>query len=509
MARTCKALCLLFILAVVVVAIASFALSRSRPTPVIPVQSDSSRHDVAEATESVLLPSIGPGNREKRSEEAYVTLMYNGFFPAIRVLGQSLRESGTTRDYVVLCMDDVEKWARDILTRDGWIVRSVGHLPNSCVGSAVFSRHFIKVQAWLLTEYRRLISIDADAIVLHNIDHLFNSAEFCASYRHSDLFNTGVVVMKPSVETFRDICRRIQSIGSYTGGDQGFLNYYYKELKYAPMFRGNETRPNGKFLRLPAEYNGDIAVFYSNSKWMYTDVVEPYVLHYTLGPVKPWKWWSYPLFSLNWKWNALRERLPGPRVSEPSMWDWQSWWGLALLVGLCLTSRIWCRRYSHAVAPPTMIRWLRYWVPVDGKVSKFLPTLMLLSACYLAYSHVPLLMTPLEAWARYVMWVAFYFILPFSAYCHLAYAMGRQETTTATLLSSRRITIECALWFIFSVCLCFMMFTLPITMSTMGHRVLSFVSVVVLNFVLCHFYGQRVVHLWFVLGSESSSVLCH
>jgi len=426
----------------------------------------------------------------------------------MRVLGQSLRESGTTRDYVALCLaSDVRDEEMDILMRDGWIVKTVNPLPKECVGNVAYSRHFTKIQAWQLTEYRRVISIDSDAIVLHNIDHLFNCAGFCASYRHSDLFNTGVVVMKPSVETFKDICRRIQSVGSYTGGDQGFLNYYYKELKYAPMFRGNETRPNGKFLRLPAEYNGDIAVFYSNSKWMYTDVVEPYVLHYTLGPVKPWKWWSYPLFSLNWKWNALRERLPGPRVSEPSVWDWQSWWGLALLLGLCLTRRIWYRRYSHAVAPPTMTRWLRYWVPVDGKVAKCLPTLMLLSACYLAYSHVPLLMTPLEAWARYGMWVAFYFILPFSAYCHLAYAMGKQETTTtATSLSYNRIMIECVFWLLLTVTSFCMQFLLPVDIPTMSGRLLSFSTFGVISIALCHFYGRRITLLFHGLGSMKRSI---
>ena len=74
-------------------------------------------------------------------------------------------------------------------------------LPRECVGDHAYSRHFVKIQAWLLTEYRRVITIDSDAIVLKNIDALFNCGEFCAAFRHSDLFNTGVVVLKPSVDT--------------------------------------------------------------------------------------------------------------------------------------------------------------------------------------------------------------------------------------------------------------------------------------------------------------------
>ena len=124
--------------------------------------------------------------------------------------------------------------------------------------------------------------------------------------------------------------------------------------------------------------------------------------------------------------------------------------------------------FSNIVTYHTVIKWTLHLVPIDGKLAKFLPTLMLSSSCYLAYSHVPLLMFPLEAWARYGMWVAFYFILPYSAYCHLAYEMGKQETATATAtsLSSRRITIECVLWFLLTVASFCMQFLLPYMPNT-------------------------------------------
>ena len=116
------------------------------------------------------------GNRPRSSDEAYVSLLYHPtFFLAARVLGQSIRESGTTRDYVLLCMADVTESHRKTLMEDGWIVRSLGPLPDACVKNTAFEMyytHFVKIEVWLLTEYRRVVSIDADAIVLHNIDHL-------------------------------------------------------------------------------------------------------------------------------------------------------------------------------------------------------------------------------------------------------------------------------------------------------------------------------------------------
>lgn len=300
--------------------------------------------------EHAALPTLGPpSGPEKESNEAYVALHYGGFFLGLRVLGQSLRESGTDRDMVALCMPDVPEYQRKILRREGWIVRTLEALPKSCVGDHVYSLHFTKVLAWLLTEYRRVVLIDSDAIVLRNIDELFSCGEFCAAYRHSDLFNTGVVVLKPSEQTFRNICRHIQSIGSFTNGDQGFLNYYYEDMKKVSMFSPSADETAQQFQRLPSEYNGDVGIFYLTDQWMYLDSEEPYVLHYTLGPVKPWKWWSYPLFPLNWRWKRLLDRLPPVELHEPSLWDCTSWFPLALLLALGLSSKLWLRFLTKCV----------------------------------------------------------------------------------------------------------------------------------------------------------------
>lgn len=52
---------------------------------------------------------------------AYATLLYSDFVEGTRALGQSLRESGTTADIVVLVTPDVKQETRERLTRDGWM----------------------------------------------------------------------------------------------------------------------------------------------------------------------------------------------------------------------------------------------------------------------------------------------------------------------------------------------------------------------------------------------------
>ena len=464
-----------------------------------------------------VLPTLGrPSGLEKESDEAYVALQYGGFFLALRVLGQSLKESGTVRDMVALCMPDVPEYQRDILRKDGWIVRSLNALPKSCVGDHIYSRHFTKVQAWLLTEYRRVVLIDSDAIVLRNIDELFSCGEFCAAYRHSDLFNTGVVVLKPSEQTFRNICSKIQSIRSFTNGDQGFLNYFYEDLKKASMFSHSDSlivNGNQQFQRLPSEYNGDVSVFYLTNQWMYLDSEEPYVLHYTLGPVKPWKWWSYPLFTLNWRWKSLRDRLD-PKLNEPLLWDCKSWLPLALLLAIWLSSKIWLKYYTNFVAKNSVVRSLSsIFNPVGHYTLKIVPTLFMLLALYWAFPYVPEAMNPIEAWTRYGLWTLLFFSTPFSLYCHLAYVVGTRSAgidgppKNTPVVRSWRIASEALLWLVTSGTMFYLQFWIPVAQSTMKRRVFAFFGLGFLNLVLCYWCGRRVARLCHNFGLSHSGSL--
>ena len=67
-------------------------------------------------------------------------------------------------------------------------------------------------------EYDRIVFLDADTLVLENIDELFECEPFCAVMRHSELLNSGVVVITPSRELFNHMHDLIGELDSYTGG---------------------------------------------------------------------------------------------------------------------------------------------------------------------------------------------------------------------------------------------------------------------------------------------------
>lgn len=84
-----------------------------------------------------------------------------------------------------------------------------------------------KLHAFRLTEYAKLIFLDADVLPLQPISHLFATPhEFSASpdVGWPDIFNSGMFVFEPGEGKFKDLMELARSKGSWDGGDQGLLN---------------------------------------------------------------------------------------------------------------------------------------------------------------------------------------------------------------------------------------------------------------------------------------------
>lgn len=64
---------------------------------------------------------------------------------------------------------------------------------------------FTKLNCWLLTQFSKCVFLDADCLVLKNIDDLFEREELSAAPDAGwpDCFNSGVFVFRPSKETYR------------------------------------------------------------------------------------------------------------------------------------------------------------------------------------------------------------------------------------------------------------------------------------------------------------------
>lgn len=261
-------------------------------------------------------------SRSQTTEEAYVTLLYGDeFLLGVRVLGKSIRDTGSTKDIVALVSDGVSDYAKKLLKADGWIVEMITLLANpNQVRPTRFWGVYTKLKIFNMTNYKKVVYLDADTIVVKSIEDLFKCGKFCANLKHSERLNSGVMVVEPSETVFNDMMSKVTTTPSYTGGDQGFLNSYYTGFANAHVFEPNlsadviKSRPVPEMERLSTLYNADVGLYMLANKWMVNEN-ELCVIHYTLGPLKPWDWWTSWLLKPVDVWQNVRvqlgESLPG------------------------------------------------------------------------------------------------------------------------------------------------------------------------------------------------------
>lgn len=159
---------------------------------------------------------------------------------------------------------------------------------------------FNKFHIWN-QEFDKIIYLDADTIVIKNIDHLFDlncvfaaGSKFSTTYVHGratsaewlpSLFNAGVLVIKPDKKTYEELLLYKDTVETPDDpSDQGLLNYYFAD-------RWHRLHPIYNFTKRVYDVSP------STFKQLKKDIC---VLHYTLD--KPWKqktnnelndiWWN-------------------------------------------------------------------------------------------------------------------------------------------------------------------------------------------------------------------------
>jgi hypothetical protein len=216
-------------------------------------------------------------------ERAYASLICGGdaYVPGLETLGRSLAETGTVVPRVALVTDDVSAAARARLVAEGWLLRDVQPIRNPTADRLAprFANVFTKLRVWGLTEYEKVVFLDGDTVVVRNIDELFERPSLAAApdFLMPDRFNSGVMVIDPSLEQLDAMLERLPHVNSYDGGDQGFLNEIFDWYGSPPMHR------------LPAAYNTHQFIFqFIAARRMLRERLldQVKIVHYTLR--KPW-----------------------------------------------------------------------------------------------------------------------------------------------------------------------------------------------------------------------------
>ncbi|XP_074263695.1 putative UDP-glucuronate:xylan alpha-glucuronosyltransferase 3 [Silene latifolia] len=229
--------------------------------------------------------------------EAYATILHSAQFYVCGAIAaaQSIRMSGSTRDLVILVDDSISEYHRGGLEAAGWKLHTIQRIRNPKAEPEAYNEwNYSKFRLWQLTDYDKIIFIDADMLILRNIDFLFGLPEISAIGNNATLFNSGVMVVEPSNCTFQLLMDHIYEIESYNGGDQGYLNEVFTRWHRIPKrmnflkhyWPGDEPEKKEMKTRL---FGADPPVLY--------------VLHY-LGQ-KPWL--CFRDYDCNWNNEVLHE----------------------------------------------------------------------------------------------------------------------------------------------------------------------------------------------------------
>ncbi|WP_323176044.1 glycosyltransferase family 8 protein [Pantoea ananatis] len=247
---------------------------------------------------------------------AWVTLLTQpDYLVGVKALRRSLTQSQTRWPLVVMATAAIDEQDCAILEEEGCIIQHVeGLYPHSDLNPQYASERFgevwTKLRAWQLTDYQRVVFLDADMLVLQNMDELFSldlgghalaachacrcnqnqieaypdswQPEFChytwqereeSPPAHVDYYlNGGFLVLEPDNAVFEKLEARIAAIedlSQYAFSEQDLLNEAFE----------------GQWLPLSYVYNALKTLRFQHDKLWECDEVKN--LHYILD--KPWQ----------------------------------------------------------------------------------------------------------------------------------------------------------------------------------------------------------------------------
>ncbi|KAJ3606958.1 hypothetical protein NHX12_026474 [Muraenolepis orangiensis] len=239
----------------------------------------------------VLLPREGAAPRSVglsfsvMADQAFVTLATNdNYAKGAMVLASSLHNHHTTRKLVALIGPQVSDPCRSVLKKLYDEVRVVDVLDSGDAAHLAMMKRpdlgvtFTKLHCWTLTHYSKCVFMDADTLVVSNIDELFDREELSAAPDPGwpDCFNSGVFVFRPSMETYAKLLQYSTEHGSFDGGDQGVLNGFFSSWSTADISR-----------HLPFIYNLSSIAIYTYLPAFKKFGGNAKVVHF-LGRTKPW-----------------------------------------------------------------------------------------------------------------------------------------------------------------------------------------------------------------------------
>lgn len=230
------------------------------------------------------------------SKKIFATFLTDGsYLPGIIALERSLKAVRSTYPLVVFYIETVNKEDLSRIASFGIQLVPVERIipPDSVKkqnqenGYARWNETFSKIEIFRQIQFERIVLLDADMMVVNNIDHLFLMPSMSAVAAGQALnpswiqLNSGLMVIEPQIETYNKLRMCLESLSvqdlvDFEGlGDQDLVHLAFRDW------------PSKEDLHLPESYN--LFAHYVNTYFkegILSDKI--YVLHFSRSP-KPWQ----------------------------------------------------------------------------------------------------------------------------------------------------------------------------------------------------------------------------
>ncbi|KAF4969452.1 hypothetical protein FSARC_3310 [Fusarium sarcochroum] len=195
-------------------------------------------------------------------EHVYATLLLSdSYLPGALVLAHSLRDAGAHRKLAVLVtLDSVSAESITQLKRVYDYIFPVPRIRNDHPANLYLMNRgdlhsaFTKINLWKLTQFSKIVYIDADVVAYRAPEELFDTPHpFAAApdIGWPDLFNTGVMVLTPNMGDYYAMIAMAERGISFDGADQGLINMHFGSQYHRLSFTYNVT-PSAHYQYVPA-----------------------------------------------------------------------------------------------------------------------------------------------------------------------------------------------------------------------------------------------------------------
>ena len=157
--------------------------------------------------------------------EAFVTLVAtDSYASGALVIAHRLRDLGSRKELLCLVTPNISTHVQNILSKyyktiPVETIRSKDYQNLLLLGRPDLDISLTKIHLWRLTQYKKIVFLDADTLPLQNVDELFDRHSFSAAPDAGwpDCFNSGVFVAEPSESIYQDLVRLAAETGSFDG----------------------------------------------------------------------------------------------------------------------------------------------------------------------------------------------------------------------------------------------------------------------------------------------------